>query len=105
MLSTLFLLARCPAALPSTRRRPPWPTNSPGARQRQPAGDGNDQWFDTNYHYLAPEFDRHTTFAAQPRWLLEPLAEARALGLAAKPVLLGPLSFIGWAKARTAWTA
>ena len=58
------------------------------------------KWFDSNYHYLVPEFDRHTTFAVQPRWLLAPLAEARALGVAAKPVLLGPLSLLWLGKSK-----
>ena len=54
----------------------------------------------TNYHYLAPEFDRHTTFAAQPRWLLEPLGRGARARLAAKPVLLGPLSLLWLGKSK-----
>ena len=52
------------------------------------------KWFDTNYHYLVPEFDRATRFALAPGRLLGEVAEAQALGHKAKVVLLGPLSFL-----------
>ncbi|MEW9898338.1 5-methyltetrahydropteroyltriglutamate--homocysteine S-methyltransferase [Chitinivorax sp. PXF-14] len=58
------------------------------------------KWFDTNYHYLVPEFHPDTTFTLDPRWLLYELAQARALGHAAKPVLIGPLTFLWLGKAR-----
>ncbi|MDW8059715.1 MAG: 5-methyltetrahydropteroyltriglutamate--homocysteine S-methyltransferase [Thermomicrobium sp.] len=52
------------------------------------------KWFDTNYHYLVPEFDgpRPRLASAKP---FEEFAEATAfLGRPAKPVLLGPLSLL-----------
>ena len=52
------------------------------------------KWFDTNYHYLVPEFTREQSFAASPTRLVEEYREARALGIPAKPVLLGPVSFL-----------
>ncbi|OVE49103.1 5-methyltetrahydropteroyltriglutamate--homocysteine S-methyltransferase [Chromobacterium violaceum] len=58
------------------------------------------KWFDTNYHYLVPEWHADTAFAAQPERLLSQLREARALGVAAKPVLLGPLSLLWLGKAK-----
>ncbi|WP_434633465.1 5-methyltetrahydropteroyltriglutamate--homocysteine S-methyltransferase [Chromobacterium sp. CV08] len=58
------------------------------------------KWFDTNYHYLVPEWRADTAFAAQPERLLPQLREAQALGIAAKPVLLGPLSLLWLGKTR-----
>ncbi|MCD0491158.1 5-methyltetrahydropteroyltriglutamate--homocysteine S-methyltransferase [Chromobacterium violaceum] len=58
------------------------------------------KWFDTNYHYLVPEWHADTAFSAQPERLLSQLREARALGVAAKPVLLGPLSLLWLGKAK-----
>ncbi|AXE34345.1 5-methyltetrahydropteroyltriglutamate--homocysteine S-methyltransferase [Chromobacterium phragmitis] len=58
------------------------------------------KWFDTNYHYLVPEWQADTAFTAQPQRLLAQVREARALGVAAKPVLLGPLSLLWLGKAK-----
>jgi 5-methyltetrahydropteroyltriglutamate--homocysteine methyltransferase len=53
------------------------------------------KWFDTNYHYLVPELGPEVEFrlAARPKPLTE-LAEARQLGIATRPVLLGPVTFL-----------
>ena len=56
------------------------------------------KWFDTNYHYLVPEIGRETGFALDPARQLAHLAEARALGIRARPVVLGPYSFLRLAK-------
>ena len=58
------------------------------------------KWFDTNYHYLVPELRPGTELrlAASPKPLAE-LAEARELGIATRPVLLGPVTFLLLAKA------
>jgi len=52
------------------------------------------KWFDTNYHYLVPEFTPETQFSLDPGWLFEELAEAQTAGFDAKPVLIGPLTFL-----------
>jgi 5-methyltetrahydropteroyltriglutamate--homocysteine methyltransferase len=52
------------------------------------------KWFDTNYHYIVPEFQRHSTFALNSRKLLDETAEAMALGMDVKPVLIGPLTYL-----------
>ena len=52
------------------------------------------KWFDTNYHYLVPELSPRTEFAAEPAKHLEQFAEATAAGHRARPVLLGPVSFL-----------
>jgi len=61
------------------------------------------KWFDTNYHYLVPELGPEVSFAlpAAPKPLAE-LAEARELGIATRPVLLGPVTFLLLGKAVTA---
>jgi len=56
------------------------------------------KWFDTNYHYLVPELAREQQFQLDASKLLNELAEARELGVPAKPVVLGPLSFLWLAK-------
>ena len=58
------------------------------------------KWFDTNYHYLVPEFDAATRFALAPARLLAEVAQARALGHKVKVALVGPLSFLWLGKAR-----
>jgi 5-methyltetrahydropteroyltriglutamate--homocysteine methyltransferase len=58
------------------------------------------KWFDSNYHYLVPEWSEGQTFKLSPSRLLEQLAEARALGLSPKPVLLGPLTLLWLGKAQ-----
>ncbi|MDB5802090.1 MAG: metE [Rhodocyclales bacterium] len=52
------------------------------------------KWFDTNYHYLVPEYTPDTRFGGGARWLLEELAEARAAGYSTKVALIGPLSLL-----------
>ncbi|MFF4159984.1 5-methyltetrahydropteroyltriglutamate--homocysteine S-methyltransferase [Streptomyces sp. NPDC001678] len=56
------------------------------------------KWFDTNYHYLVPELGPDTVFTADPAKQLGELAEALALGLAARPVLVGPVTYLLLAK-------
>ncbi|MTW11828.1 5-methyltetrahydropteroyltriglutamate--homocysteine S-methyltransferase [Pseudoduganella eburnea] len=60
------------------------------------------KWFDTNYHYLVPEFSESTTFELNSQRLLDEVAEARAAGHPAKVVLLGPLTFLWLGKERDA---
>jgi 5-methyltetrahydropteroyltriglutamate--homocysteine methyltransferase len=57
------------------------------------------KWFDTNYHYLVPEVGPGTRFALDPRKPLGELAEAHALGLDARPVLVGPVTLLLLSKA------
>ncbi|WP_297790396.1 5-methyltetrahydropteroyltriglutamate--homocysteine S-methyltransferase [uncultured Marinobacter sp.] len=58
------------------------------------------KWFDTNYHYIVPEFDRETRFQLNPARLLEQLAEAKAQGVKAKPVIIGPVTYLWLGKAK-----
>lgn len=52
------------------------------------------KWFDTNYHYLVPEFRADTQFRLASQRLFEEVAQALLAGHQAKAVLLGPLSFL-----------
>ncbi|UZR28464.1 5-methyltetrahydropteroyltriglutamate--homocysteine S-methyltransferase [Methylococcus mesophilus] len=60
------------------------------------------KWFDTNYHYIVPEFDRETGFGPGVDWLFDEVEEAKALRLNPKPVLIGPLTFLYLGKERQA---
>jgi len=69
------------------------------ARGRAPTGAATSacemtKWFDTNYHYLVPEFHPNQTFALGYRQLVEETREAAQLGYAVKPTLLGPISYL-----------
>ena len=52
------------------------------------------KWFDTNYHYLVPEFSVDQQFELSWSQLFEEVEEAKALGHTIKPVLIGPLSYL-----------
>ena len=60
------------------------------------------KWFDTNYHYIVPEFVADTAFALDASALLAQLAQARAAGVRAKPVIIGPLTYLWLGKASDA---
>ena len=52
------------------------------------------KWFDTNYHYMVPEFFPDTAFSVHSERLFDEVKEAKALGHSVKAVLLGPVSFL-----------
>ena len=58
------------------------------------------KWFDTNYHYIVPEFTADTTFQLDASRLLAQLAEARQQGVPAKPVIIGPVTYLALGKAK-----
>jgi len=58
------------------------------------------KWFDTNYHYIVPEFSAQTTFRLDSSRLLAQLAEAREAGVRAKPVIVGPVSYLWLGKSK-----
>ena len=58
------------------------------------------KWFDTNYHYIVPEFSAATEFKLDASRLLEQLAEARQQGVKAKPVIIGPVTYLALGKAK-----
>ena len=52
------------------------------------------KWFDTNYHYLVPEFVKNQPFKLFSTKVLDEYKEARQLGIKTKPVLIGPVSYL-----------
>jgi 5-methyltetrahydropteroyltriglutamate--homocysteine methyltransferase len=58
------------------------------------------KWFDTNYHYIVPEFTGDTIFKLNASRLLQQLAETKALGLRAKPVIVGPITYLAIGKTK-----
>ena len=52
------------------------------------------KWFDTNYHYIVPEFYADTQFNLNPQRIINQLIEARTANLAAKPVIVGPITYL-----------
>lgn len=70
------------------------------------AARGNDEiaplemtkWFDTNYHYIVAEIGPDTNFSLNPAKVLGELEEARAQGIPARPVIIGPVTFLALSK-------
>ena len=58
------------------------------------------KWFDTNYHYIVPEFSAATEFKLDASRLLEQLAEAKASNVRAKPVIVGPVTYLWLGKSK-----
>ncbi|KIF83728.1 5-methyltetrahydropteroyltriglutamate--homocysteine S-methyltransferase [Noviherbaspirillum autotrophicum] len=58
------------------------------------------KWFDTNYHYIVPEFTAATEFRLDASRLLAQLVEAKAQGVNAKPVIIGPVTYLALGKAK-----
>lgn len=56
------------------------------------------KWFDTNYHYLVPEIGPDTQFTLNPAKLFGELKEAQALDVPARPVVVGPITFLALSK-------
>lgn len=57
------------------------------------------KWFDSNYHFVVPEFSEETEFKLNFNKALEEYKEAKALGIETRPVILGPISFLTLGKA------
>ncbi|SUB84124.1 5-methyltetrahydropteroyltriglutamate--homocysteine methyltransferase [Pragia fontium] len=58
------------------------------------------KWFNTNYHYMVPEFTRGQNFQLAWQQLFDEVDEALALGHKVKPVLLGPLTYLWLGKVK-----
>lgn len=58
------------------------------------------KWFNTNYHYMVPEFVKGQQFKLTWTQLLEEVDEALALGHNVKPVLLGPVTYLWLGKVK-----
>jgi 5-methyltetrahydropteroyltriglutamate--homocysteine methyltransferase len=60
------------------------------------------KWFDTNYHYIVPEFNAKQQFSLGSLKPIGEFLEAKAIGVHTRPVLLGPVSFLLLGKAKEA---
>ncbi len=75
------------------------------ARGRAPSGQDvaaceMTKWFDTNYHYIVPEFSKGQSFRLASNKLFDEVGEAQSAGHRVKPVILGPLSYLWLGKAK-----
>lgn len=52
------------------------------------------KWFDTNYHYIVPEFTHDMLFTCFDTKIVDEFMEAKSLGILTKPVLIGPVSYL-----------
>jgi 5-methyltetrahydropteroyltriglutamate--homocysteine methyltransferase len=52
------------------------------------------KWFDTNYHYIVPEFTKDQKFELFSTKIIDEFKEANDLGFTTKPVLIGPISYL-----------
>ena len=52
------------------------------------------KWFDTNYHYIVPEFEPGMRFQLASTKIIDEFKEAKSLGILTRPVILGPVSFL-----------
>ncbi|KRL88061.1 5-methyltetrahydropteroyltriglutamate homocysteine S-methyltransferase [Lacticaseibacillus pantheris DSM 15945 = JCM 12539 = NBRC 106106] len=56
------------------------------------------KWFNTNYHYLVPEFDQDTNVQLVGNKLFDEFKEAQALGITTRPTLVGPYTLLRLAR-------
>ncbi len=52
------------------------------------------KWFNTNYHYIVPEFYPGQEFKCFSSKIFDEYEEAKSVGIVTKPVLIGPVSFL-----------
>ena len=50
------------------------------------------KWFDTNYHFIVPEWSADTSFKVNAKNLIAQIKEAKAQGHDIKPTLVGPIT-------------
>ena len=60
------------------------------------------KWFDTNYHYIVPEVTEGTVFTLNPERILTQFSEALQQGVNAKPVIIGPVTYLWLCKEKDA---
>ncbi len=58
------------------------------------------KWFDTNYHYIVPEFNQETQFSLNADRLLQQIKEAKQQGITVKPVIIGPVTYLSLGKSK-----
>jgi len=58
------------------------------------------KWFDTNYHYLVPEWSASTRAEGGVTWLFDEVREAQEQGHAVKAAIVGPLTLLHLGKVK-----
>lgn len=58
------------------------------------------KWFDTNYHYIVPEFTADQSFSLSTHHTLDAFKEAKVQGFVTRPVVIGPVTFLSLGKMR-----
>jgi 5-methyltetrahydropteroyltriglutamate--homocysteine methyltransferase len=58
------------------------------------------KWFDTNYHYIVPEFDANSSFELHADNLISQIEQAKSHHKNIKPVILGPVSYLWLGKSK-----
>ena len=51
------------------------------------------KWFDTNYHYIVPEFEAGMTPTLSSTKIFDEYEEAKAQGVETRPVIIGPVTY------------
>ena len=52
------------------------------------------KWFNTNYHYIVPKFEKTTAVKLAGHKIFDEYQEAKDLGLDTRPVVVGPFTFL-----------
>ncbi|MBI4433003.1 MAG: 5-methyltetrahydropteroyltriglutamate--homocysteine S-methyltransferase [Candidatus Omnitrophica bacterium] len=60
------------------------------------------KWFDTNYHYIVPEFSKGQKFSLSSSKPFDEFNEAKSLGIKTRPVLIGPITYLLLGKSKDA---
>lgn len=94
-LETYFAMARGTRGIDSQRKRDGHRTTTQGL----PALEMT-KWFDTNYHYVVPEFSRGQQFSLVSTKPVDDFVEAKNLGLDTRPVLVGPVTYLRLGKSQ-----
>ncbi|QCI23607.1 5-methyltetrahydropteroyltriglutamate--homocysteine S-methyltransferase [Buchnera aphidicola (Macrosiphoniella sanborni)] len=58
------------------------------------------KWFNTNYHYIVPEFYKNKTLKFSWKQILDEVDEALSLGYKVKPIILGPITYLWLGKVK-----
>ncbi|HWV67969.1 5-methyltetrahydropteroyltriglutamate--homocysteine S-methyltransferase [Chitinophaga sp.] len=109
VLDTALMVGAVPARYAPLQEKKIHETDLLFAMARGYQRDGDDitamemtKWFDTNYHYIVPELIVNQSFHFFSRKVVEQFLEAKQNNYAAKPVILGPVSFLLLGKEKTA---
>ncbi len=105
MLDTIAMLGAVPARYKHDGGEVDLDTYFAMARGRQQSGVDvvameMTKWFDTNYHYIVPEFEKGMKFSLSCTAIIDEFNEAKEQGITTRPVLIGPLTFLKLGKIR-----